>query len=374
MRKNSFRGIVFLASGMLLACCCVLLALLLLMDGEDTIGQASPRLGAMQRIFLSGYLRLFADDLDKPAGDPGIQYDLEIDPGENATTIVARLTAAGVLQNDVLFRSYLQYRGLDTEIEAGHYSINGGMSLREIANMLQRAQPENLTLTILEGWRREQIAEAVSLSGMNITIADFLLASNNAPDNRFFSDAVPVFATLEGFLFPDTYAIDPDFEAIDFVEAMLTNFESRVGEQIRTGMKNQGLDIYQGVTFASIVEREAVVDDERGLIAAVFLNRFALGMKLEADPTVQYALGQQPDGGWWKAPLSLADLQIDSPFNTYLYPGLPRGPIANPGLEAIQAVANPEETPYLYFRAMCDGSGRHAFATTFEEHQGNACQ
>jgi UPF0755 protein len=125
--------------------------------------------------------------------------------------------------------------------------------------------------------------------------------------------------------------------------------------------------------LASIIEREAVVADERPIIASVFFNRLSAGMLLESDPTVQYALGQQPDGDWWKSPLSLDDLALDSPYNTYRSAGLPPGPIANPGLSSLQAVANPADTPYFYFRAACDGSGRHAFAATFDEHLLNAC-
>ena len=154
---------------------------------------------------------------------------------------------------------------------------------------------------------------------------------------------------------------------------MLENFDRRVDGQMRAGFEAQGLNLFQAVTLASIIEREAVVDEERGLIASVFLNRLRAGMKLEADPTVQYALGQQPDGSWWKSPLTADDLALDSLYNTYRYPGLPPGPIANPGLESLRAVAFPEQTEYLYFRAACDGSGLHTFARTFEEHLQNAC-
>ena len=148
----------------------------------------------------------------------------------------------------------------------------------------------------------------------------------------------------------------------------------RITAEILSGFERQGLDIYEGITLASIVEREAVISDERDLIASVFINRLKIGMQLEADPTVQYALGKQIDGSWWKAPLSFDDLDIDSPYNTYRYPGLPPGPIANPGLESIEAVAFPAQSAYLYFRAACDGSGRHNFSTTFEEHQQFACE
>ncbi len=147
----------------------------------------------------------------------------------------------------------------------------------------------------------------------------------------------------------------------------------RVTPELLDGFEAQGLSIYEAVTLASIIEREAVVAEERPRIAGVFLNRLEQGMKLETDPTVQYALGLQADGGWWKTDLTSQDLQFDSPFNTYLHPGLPPGPIANPGLSSLEAVAEPIDTDELYFRALCDGSGRHAFARTFEEHLQNAC-
>jgi UPF0755 protein len=143
---------------------------------------------------------------------------------------------------------------------------------------------------------------------------------------------------------------------------------------LREGFQQQGLSLFQAVTLASIVQREAIVEDEMPLIASVFLNRLKAGMKLESDPTVQYALGYQEESGkWWKSPLSLDELKVDSPYNTYLYSNLPPGPIANPGLNALKAVAFPAQTPYYYFRAACDGSGKHTFAETFEEHQLNAC-
>ena len=149
----------------------------------------------------------------------------------------------------------------------------------------------------------------------------------------------------------------------------------RLLPDLRNGFTKQNLTIYQAVILASIVEREAVQDEEKALIASVYLNRWRIGMKLDADPTVQYAYGYDfTEGTWWKNPLELQDLQFDSPYNTYLYAGLPPAPIANPSLEALQAVAFPAETPYYFFRAKCDGSGYHDFSETLEEHLGNGCQ
>jgi UPF0755 protein len=155
---------------------------------------------------------------------------------------------------------------------------------------------------------------------------------------------------------------------------ILMNFEAQVNPELRSGFATQGLDLCQAVTLASIIQREAILDEEMPLIASVFYNRLNSGAVLASDPTVQYALGfNQKQGTWWTNPLSLNDLQVDSPYNTYIYPDLPPGPISNPGLSALRAVANPAQTPYYYFRAACDGSGRHLFAETYDEHLTNEC-
>jgi UPF0755 protein len=152
------------------------------------------------------------------------------------------------------------------------------------------------------------------------------------------------------------------------------NFENQVNSELRGGFSTQGLDLCQAVVLASIVQREAMVEEEMPIIASVFFNRLNSGAVLASDPTVQYALGyNQSQGTWWTNPLSLEDLQVDSPYNTYIYAGLPPGPISNPGLAALKAVAFPAQTPYYYFRAACDGSGRHLFSETFDEHLANEC-
>jgi UPF0755 protein len=174
--------------------------------------------------------------------------------------------------------------------------------------------------------------------------------------------------------YPGSYRLPRQSTAGEVITTLLEAFQTQLTPDILAGFERQGLDIYKAVILASIVERETVIDDEMPLIASVFLNRLAEGMPLEADSTVQYALGYQEETGtWWKVPLSLDDLQIDSPYNTYLYGGLPPEPIANPGLLALKAVAFPAQTGYYYFRAACDDSGEHRFAETFEEHLQNAC-
>jgi len=158
------------------------------------------------------------------------------------------------------------------------------------------------------------------------------------------------------------------------IAELVRNFAYHLSPDLRQGFQQQGLSIYQAVTLASIVQREAVQEEEAPIIASVYLNRLRIQMKLDADPTVQYALGFNPSlNTWWTNPLSMADLQIDSPYNTYIYVGLPPTPISNPGINALRAVAFPAQTAYYFFRARCDGSGFHEFAQTFEEHLQNAC-
>jgi UPF0755 protein len=272
-----------------------------------------------------------------------------------------------------LFRNYLQYTGLDTGIQAGSYRVSGAMTIRELAEALQTARPAEVVLTILEGWRLEQIAQAVDLANLSYGAEGFLSAVSLDGLQHSLAGELGDAPSLEGFLFPDTYRLEPEDPPQVLIEAMLDNFDQRVTPELRAAYHAHGLTLLQAVTLASIVEREAVVASERPLIAAVFLRRLRTGLPLEADPTVQYALGPQIDGSWWKSPLTLLDLEIDSPYNTYRYPGLPPGPIANPGLSAIEAVGSPPETSFLYFRASCDGSGTHQFAETFEEHLLNAC-
>lgn len=173
---------------------------------------------------------------------------------------------------------------------------------------------------------------------------------------------------------PAAYTFDRHVSLNDFILTILNEFDDQVTRDIRDGFRQQGLTLAQGITLASIVQREAMVEDEQPMIASVFLNRLRNDMRLESDPTTQFALGYHSEQKtWWTNPLSAADLDIDSPYNTYIYKGLPPGPISNPGISAIQAVAFPAQTDYFFFRARCDGSGRHNFAETYQEHLQNAC-
>jgi UPF0755 protein len=188
-----------------------------------------------------------------------------------------------------------------------------------------------------------------------------------------FLSAVPVTRTLEGFLMPDTYRLPMDATAHDLVERMMENFDRQVTPEIVDSFAQRGLTLYEGIVLASIVEREAVLDEERAIIAGVYHNRLRDGWFLSACPTVQYALGYRPDEDtWWKRQLYFVDLELDSPYNTYRNLGLPPTPIASPGIKAILAAAQPAETQYYFFMVDCSkNDSSHLFAITEDEHLAN---
>ncbi len=342
-------------------------------QASEIYGPPAPGLDTRQQYTLSTILLIRADNLTQALNPGGPEMQFVIEPGESTPSITGRLWEAGLIPDPAAFRSYLQYSGLDTRLQAGEYTLNPGMSPIQIAQVMQSAISAKVTFAILAGWRIEEIAASLPTSGLDISADEFLAAVQVSPEGYSFSAELPG-NSIEGFLFPGTYDLARETTAQQLIPALLGRFEESVSSELRQGYSEQGLTIYQAVTLAAIVEREAVVDDEMPLIASVFYNRLAASAQLASDPTVQYALGYNTDQAtWWTNPLSLANLEFNSPYNTYIYAGLPPGPICNPGLAALRAVAFPAQTPYYYFRAACDGSGRHLFAVTYEEHLQNAC-
>lgn len=344
----------------------------------------SPNLSLTDRLYLQSYLALNAEALQAPAGRAVGPVNFTINPGETAVTIAANLASAGLLTDQTLFLNYAQFYGLDSRLAAGDFTLPPALTVPELAAALTRAEGRDIELRFIEGLRLEEMANYLRVTRpAQIDAEEFLaLALRQRPFDlrpyRFLS-GLPDGASLEGFLFPDTYRVPPDADAAYLLDLMLANFDRRVTPTMRQSYGAQGLTLREAVTLASIVQREAVLAEERPLIAGVFLNRLAINMNLAADPTVQYALGYQPESGsWWKVPLFLADLRFDSPYNTYVYPGLPPGPIASPSLGALEAVANPAASDYYFFVADCQAEprGRHIFSVTFEEHLAHAqrCQ
>ncbi len=356
-----------------LVCFCLLFSALVIVFpalASQQYGPPAATLSLWGRVAYS--VRLLWDDglLVSPRDPNGAQLTFHIEQNETVDSIAQRLQNQGLINSASAFRDYLVYMGLDTGIQAGDYDLSPALSIVDIAHRLQDATPEDVTFVVLPGWRMEEIAASLPTSGLSATPDEFLAAAASTDHFDFLQDA----ASTEGFFFPDTYILPRVTDAGQLVDAMRRDFALHLTNDLRDSFVRHGLSVYQAVTLASIVQREAVHEQEQPIIASVFYNRLNSGMNLGSDPTVQYALGYNAlQGSWWTNPLSAQDLQFDSLYNTYIYSGLPPGPIANPGLSALRAVAFPADTQYYFFRARCDDSGYHVFAETFEQHLQNAC-
>jgi UPF0755 protein len=329
-------------------------------------------ISSLEKTFLSIYLNFRQREINTPVSDDATVVVFTINPGETAATIAPRLQREGLITDAQLFLRLVRYRGVDVQLEAGDYELRPNMTMDEIIDTLQHGRLREVTVTIPEGKRAEEIAALLEEQGL-VDAERFvaLVASGDFAYDFLHDRPEDAPSSLEGFLFPETYRIPIDYDAAQLIDLMLATFAERFSPQMRQTAADKGMTIHEVVTLASIVEREAVIAEERPIIASVYLNRLEQGMYLQSDPTVQYALGYQEDAGqWWKIPMSLEeDTVFDSPYNTYMYPGPPPGPICSPGLASLQAVLEPAETSYLFFYSKFDGS--HAFAETYEEHLQN---
>lgn len=291
--------------------------------------------------------------------------------GESARKIAEELQEAGVIQSARLFRVLVAFMGIENELLAGSYEFDKGMTTLAVIHRIHTGVTAPLMVTIPEGLRAEEIADLLQGKGV-VSKADFLSALKEDYSKSFLPEDAGA-RNLQGYLFPATYGFSRSTTGHQAVQQMLDAFEKQVVAEVQPQLETTGLTLDQVITLASIVEREAVKPEERPLIASVYLNRMKVGIPLQADPTVQFALANDPQSvatyGYWKKELSLADLEIDSPYNTYKNAGLPPGPIACPGLDSIRAVLRPAQTSYLFFVAKDDGS--HVFAETLEEHLRN---
>ncbi|MCY4072508.1 MAG: endolytic transglycosylase MltG [Chloroflexi bacterium] len=321
-------------------------------------------------------LREHQSELFAPYGKGEGAIRFTIRPGADAAAIASSLFDASLIRDKQLFLDYARVEGLDRKFEAGVYFLNETLSIAEIAPLLTDSSSSHILFRTVEGARIEEIAALIDSNGLfGFTGDEFLgtvQAGADLPSDFAGWAGIPAGASLEGFLFPDTYQLPPDISPIALRGFLLDTFRDRAGDQLRADALAQGFTMHQIVTLASIVEREAVWREEHDDIAGVYRNRLAINMKLEADPTVQYGLQGSRDG-WWPN-ITRADYrQVMSPYNTYLFGGLPPGPIASPGLSAIQAAIYPAESNFYYFRAACDNSHFHNFAVTFDEHVANGC-
>jgi UPF0755 protein len=287
-----------------------------------------------------------------------------ISRGETAGRVAQRLQSEGFIRSAVAFSFVLYESGREASLQSGTYTISAALTPRELARVFEKAPGEQTVLRVIEGWRLAEIAAAVNKSFPSLTKEDFLKAAVVGQRRNTVLVGLTPETTLEGFLFPDTYFFRPSATAAQIVDALLDQFEQRAGQTLRQAAVDRKITIYDMVKLASVVEREARDRTESPTIAGVYTNRLEIGMKLDADPTIQYALGE------WRE-LTLADLEIQSPYNTYQVAGLPPTPICSPGQAALEAAAKPATVPYLFFVAKGDGTGGHAFAKTLEEHEAN---
>jgi UPF0755 protein len=273
-----------------------------------------------------------------------------VSQGEGGKEIAADLAKQNLIHSSTGFYLLIKLLGIETQMQAGDFRLNKSMDARTIALELTHGILD-VWVTTLEGWRNEEIATQLA---KNLDI----------PEDQFLQYAT------EGYMFPDTYLIPRDATGAAVAKMFWDNFNKKVTPQMQEDAKKTGLTLAQTITLASLVEREGKTDSDRPMIAGILLNRINLGMPLQADATLQYSLGYQPfEKTWWKKELTVDDKKINSPYNTYSNPGLPPGPIANPGLASIKAAIYPASTDYLYY--LHDKTGAAHYAKTIEEHTAN---
>ena len=287
---------------------------------------------------------------------------VDIPPGTGPVGIGARLVAAGVVQDAWTFRAAVLVSGRARELKAGEYRFDAPMTALEVVGKIARGDVYTRMLTFREGLTVAEMAAVFEERSFGAAAA-FIKAAQNADLIR---DLDPEARDLEGYLFPETYALPRNTPASQVVEQMVAGFKKAFDDELRTAAKAAGLTVRQVVTLASLVEKETASADERPQVAAVYRNRMKIGMGMQADPTVIYALQK---AGKYDGNLSKVDLQFDSPYNTYRYAGLPPGPIASAGRASLAATVKPASVDYIYFVSRNDGT--HVFASTLPEHNRN---
>lgn len=283
----------------------------------------------------------------------------EISKGSTVKEIGVDLESRGIIQSADLFWFYTRIRGKTKSLKAGEYRFDHPVSLVEVVRKLDSGDVHHHRVTIPEGLDVVETSSVFVEAGFG-SHSDFATAAEMVDlVNRLDSKA----ENLEGYLFPDTYFLTRGTSASEIVQRMVTRFLGFWTEDLDKRAKELGMSPRQVVTLASLIEKEAALVDERKLVSAVFHTRLAKGMRLACDPTVIYAVKQIKD---YDGVINRSDLDLDSPYNTYLYPGLPAGPIASPGAQSISAALNPADTKYLYFVSKNDGS--HVFSETYAQH------
>ena len=309
-----------------------------------------------------GAKRLYDGADEAYRGHDGAAVLVDIPPGTSTAAIGRRLVASGIVRDEATFRIAVWRSGRDRGLQAGEYRFAAPLSAMEVVETIARGRVHLLPITFPEGLTRHEMAERFGRSGFGS--AEAFLAAGARVD--LVADLDPDAADLEGYLFPETYSLPRGATADDLVEAMVAQFRRAFDADLRARAAARGLRVREVVTLASLIRRETGLDEERPIVSAVYNNRLDRRMPLQCDPTVIYALEL---AGLYDGNLTRENLRFDSPYNTYVYPGLPPGPIGAPGAADLRAAVAPADVSHLYFVSRNDGS--HVFADTLREHNRN---
>lgn len=284
---------------------------------------------------------------------------LVVNKNETGNSITEQLYSKKLIKSKVFFKVALRLTGTMDKLQAGYFEFAPTSSIKTIITQLQKGQTRTVKVTIPEGFTIQQIAKRLAKEKLT-SEQEFLAEAKVFVPYLYMYGPTPEEYHVEGFLFPDTYYVPENYTAKQILAMMTKETNEKLTPEIREKIKAKGLSIYQFMTLASLVEREALFDKDRPIIAAVFEKRLKQGIPLQSCASVEYVLGAR------KKFLSLDDIKIESPYNTYKYKGLPPGPISNPGIKSIKAVLNAPKTEYLYFVA--DKKGVHHFTKSYDDH------
>ncbi|MFC1651952.1 endolytic transglycosylase MltG [Patescibacteria group bacterium] len=309
-----------------------------------------------------GYGTYINHGINTSVSDNDAEKPFVVNKGDTTNQIAKNLKEAELIKKEVFFEKYVERENLTEKLQAGEYLLKATMTPKEIADNIASGKTGEPQITIPEGWKAEEIAKDLAQEGI-VTEKEFMnIVEKVNFDYDFLKDRAEG-ASLEGYLFPDTYRIGQETNSRKIITKMLENFDNKLSNKLRADIQSQDKTIFEIITMASLIEKEVSEEKDRPTVAGIFYNRLDINQALESCATIQYILGSN------KKRFSYEETRTESPYNTYTNIGLPPGPICNPGLPAIKAAIYPEDSNYLYF--LSDNQGKTHYATSGEEHEAN---